>query len=54
MGDAAAQQRVGEQTHAIQFDQDGRVAEENDTVCGLPAATVRDRAIDHDETVATR
>jgi hypothetical protein len=30
------------------------VAEENDTVCGPAHATGSDRAIDHDETVATR
>src|ERR1700723_339737 len=54
MGDAIAQQRIGEQTHAIQFDQDRCVAEEHDTVCGLVSTTGSDRTIDHDETVATR
>ena len=52
--DAAAQQRVGEQAHAVEFDQDGGVAEENDTVCGRARATGSDRAIDHGEKVATR
>ncbi len=47
MHHAPAQQRVGEQTHPVQFDQDRGVAQENDTVCGGTCVTGNNRAIDH-------
>ena len=45
--DAGAQQRVGEQAHAVQFDQRGGVAHENDTVRGRRRARSRSRYIGH-------
>ena len=47
MRDAGAQQRVGQQAHAANFDQDGGVAEENDTVSRDAFTTGRGRLIGH-------
>ncbi len=39
--DAVAQERVGEQAHAVELDQDGGVAEEDDTVREVPGGAIR-------------
>ena len=45
--DAGAQQRVGEQAHPAHFDQDGGVAEENNTVSRRAFGTGHGRFIGH-------
>jgi hypothetical protein len=47
MRDAGAQQRVGQQAHAANFDQDGGVAEENNTVSRRAFRTGHGRVIGH-------
>ena len=47
VGNATAKQRVGEQAHALQLDQDGGMTQENDTVPGRARAMGRNRAMDH-------
>ncbi|MGH2877710.1 MAG: hypothetical protein ACRDLV_15770 [Solirubrobacteraceae bacterium] len=46
MRDAIAQERVGEQTHAVDLDQDGGVPQKNDAICRV-RAIVETRAIGH-------
>jgi hypothetical protein len=48
MRDAATQQRIGEKTDTVQLDQNGGVAQENDTVCGRACVTGNNRAIGHE------
>jgi len=47
MRDARAKQRVGEHAHSAHFDQDGGVAEENNTVSRRALGTGHGRVIGH-------